>query len=114
MPAYSLEEAAARLPEIIAGMANGETATLVRDGLPVAKIVALTPAPVRPRFGSAKGLLIHLADDFDVSASPETLPDAAETGAIAAANGRTGALNALDATHENPEEGTMKREERTA
>lgn len=59
----SVEEARARLPELIGEAAGGEEVVITReDGMSV-KLVAVESRG-RPRFGSARGLFT-MAEDFD-------------------------------------------------
>jgi antitoxin (DNA-binding transcriptional repressor) of toxin-antitoxin stability system len=63
MSTITIEEAQAKLPEIIDKLAPGEAVVITRDQLPVAQ---LTPPPLgapQPVFGSCKGKLIILAED---------------------------------------------------
>ena len=71
MHTVTLEEAQARLPELIAEMQCGEEVVITRDDQPVAKLAATAPdkaaaeAPYRfPLFGMLKGR-IEYAPDFD-------------------------------------------------
>lgn len=64
MPTVTIEEAQAKLPEIIDKLAPGEELIILRDDQAVAKLVGQrrpTRKPRRP--GSAKGKLIILAED---------------------------------------------------
>jgi antitoxin (DNA-binding transcriptional repressor) of toxin-antitoxin stability system len=64
MSTVTVEEAQAKLPEIIDKLAPGEEVIITRNDQPIAKLVG-QPRPVRkPRQpGSAKGKLIILAED---------------------------------------------------
>lgn len=66
MTRLTVQEAAKRLPELLQEARLGTEITLLEDGQPVAKIVALPyPPPSAPRVpGHAKGQ-IHMSDDFD-------------------------------------------------
>lgn len=60
----TLEEAQAKLPELVAGLASGEEIVITQDQKPVAKLVGQKPAGRKPRkAGSAKGKLIILQED---------------------------------------------------
>ena len=63
----TLEEAQARLPELIAAAVRGEEVVVTQDNQPTAKIVAVPRQTEKPRpvFGSAKGVILYMADDFD-------------------------------------------------
>jgi antitoxin (DNA-binding transcriptional repressor) of toxin-antitoxin stability system len=63
-PSISLEEAQARLPEIIDTLGPGEEVVITRDDQPVAKLVGQPKAArQRPQPGSAKGMLIINVED---------------------------------------------------
>ena len=66
MNTISLEEAQARLPEIIGRLRPGEEVIVLRRDKPIARIIA-EPAKVRkPRQpGSGKDKILYMADDFD-------------------------------------------------
>lgn len=61
----TLQEAQARLGELIAGLIAGEELVITQDDRPVAKLVKQSAAPHPPRQpGSAKGkLVVHAEDD---------------------------------------------------
>lgn len=64
MTTITLEEAQAKLPELIAGLAAGEELVITRNQQPIARLLA-EQRPRQPRqAGSAKGMLtIHAEDD---------------------------------------------------
>jgi prevent-host-death family protein len=61
----TIEEAQARLPELIEKAAAGEEIVITHGDRPVVELVA--PSEERPRrgFGCAKGMITFVADDFD-------------------------------------------------
>jgi hypothetical protein len=61
----TLEEAQARLPELLAGLGPNEEVLIVQNGVPLAKFVRSerTSWPCQP--GSAKHLPHWMAPDFD-------------------------------------------------
>lgn len=62
----SVEEAQARLKELIDRLAPGEEVILTQNQLPVAKLIAERPArPPRPAPGLGKGSILYMAPDFD-------------------------------------------------
>lgn len=64
MPTVTIEEAQAKLRELIDGLALGEEVIITRNQQPVAKLVGqqrLMRKPRRP--GSAKGKLVILTED---------------------------------------------------
>jgi antitoxin (DNA-binding transcriptional repressor) of toxin-antitoxin stability system len=64
MSTVTIEEAQAKLLELIDGLASEDELVITRDGQPVARLLA-APSPARkPRkAGSAKGLLTILTED---------------------------------------------------
>ena len=63
MPTVSVEDAQARLKELIEQLAPGEEVILTQDDRPVAKLVSSRP-PRKPRQpGNCKGLLTIVSDD---------------------------------------------------
>jgi antitoxin (DNA-binding transcriptional repressor) of toxin-antitoxin stability system len=64
MTSVSIEEAQAKLPELIAHLAAGEALIITRNQQPIARLQAELPVPRKPRQpGSAIGLLTEIADD---------------------------------------------------
>ncbi len=64
MRTVTLEEAQARLPEIIDNLVSGEELLITRNNQPVAKLVGQQQPVRKPRQpGSAKGKLVILAED---------------------------------------------------
>lgn len=60
----TIEEAQARLPELIDRLAPGEELVITRNDQPVAALVGKNPPARQPRRpGSAKGKLLILAED---------------------------------------------------
>lgn len=60
----TIEEAQARLPELVTQLAPGEEMIITKNNERVAKLVGKRPAARQPRQpGSAKGKLIILAED---------------------------------------------------
>ena len=76
MATVSMEEAQARLPELIRGLAAGEELVITEGDQPVAKLIAQTGVRTRPRQpGSAKGVLIvHREDDAYLEDFREYMP----------------------------------------
>ena len=65
MASITLEDAQARLPELIEQLHPGEAITIMRDEKPVATLVA-EAAPKQPRkLGTLKGTVLYMAPDFD-------------------------------------------------
>ncbi len=64
MTTVTIEEAQAKLPELIAHLAAGEELVITRDRQPIARLLAEEPPKRLPRkTGSAKGLLTILFED---------------------------------------------------
>ena len=64
MPVVTIEEAQARLPELIEHLAADEELVITRNEKPIARLLT-EDKPKRPprRAGSAKGMLTILSDD---------------------------------------------------
>jgi prevent-host-death family protein len=66
MSTITLEEAQARLPELIASLQPGGELVITQNERPVAKLVSESSSSRRPRQpGSAKDKILYMADDFD-------------------------------------------------
>jgi antitoxin (DNA-binding transcriptional repressor) of toxin-antitoxin stability system len=64
LPSISLEEAQAKLSEIIGKLGPGEEVVITKDDQPVAKLISQQRAARRPRqAGSAKGILVINVED---------------------------------------------------
>ncbi len=60
-----LEDARLRLPDLVAAAIRGDDVVIVQGDRPVVKLVPVEPIKARPRFGSARGSILFMADDFD-------------------------------------------------
>jgi len=69
MPTVNLDEAQARLREIVASLQPGEEVVLTDHGQPLAKLVKAVRTSWPCKAGSAKGKILYIAPDFD--APPE-------------------------------------------
>jgi prevent-host-death family protein len=58
-----LEEAQARLPELLEHLAPGDEIVLTRKGQPVAKLVGSRPARKRRQPSNCKGMLTIISDE---------------------------------------------------
>lgn len=65
MPSYSVEEAQARLPQLIEQLTAGEPVIITRDQQPIARLTRLSPDRPQPVPGRCKGMLTILAEDDD-------------------------------------------------
>ena len=59
----TLEEAQAKLPEIITQLTPGENVIITQDAQPIAAVHRLAKEHPQPRFGSCKGMLTIVAED---------------------------------------------------
>lgn len=68
MPTITLEEAQARLSELIACLQPGEELVITRDEQPVARLVGeLKPTKQQSRrLGTMQGSVLYMAPDFDL------------------------------------------------
>lgn len=67
-PTITVEEAQAKLKEIIHRLAPGEEIVITENHQPVAKLVSEQPPaarPTRPGPGVCQGEIIYMAPDFD-------------------------------------------------
>ena len=65
MTAVSLDEAQAKLPELVHGLAPGDQVVITENSLPVARLINAV-APLQPRkLGSLRGTVTYMAPDFD-------------------------------------------------
>lgn len=62
-----LEDAQVRLADLMAAAIRGEEVVITRPDDTAVRLVPVAPpsAKPRPRFGSAKASILHMADDFD-------------------------------------------------
>ena len=68
MVTISLEEAGAKLPELVHQLAPGDEIIITENELPVAKLVSQRPESSlkqRPGPGLGKGMITFIAADFD-------------------------------------------------
>ena len=62
----TIEEAQARLKEVIGNLAPGEEVVIMDEQQPVAKLIGQRPARQRrPAPGAGKGSILYMAPDFD-------------------------------------------------
>ena len=66
MTMITVEEAQARLPDLIAHLKPGEELVITCDNLPVAKLVGAGSKNLQPRqLGIGKEMILSIAEDFD-------------------------------------------------
>ena len=76
MTTYSLSEAQAQLPRLIARAVAGERIIIADGDQPPVMLVPASPPRTRRRPGSGKGQLLYMAPDFDQT--PPEFEDADE------------------------------------
>jgi prevent-host-death family protein len=59
----TLEEAKARLGELIEHLAGGDEIVITQNNQPLARLVPPLPSPPHPHFGSCQGMLTIVSDD---------------------------------------------------
>jgi antitoxin (DNA-binding transcriptional repressor) of toxin-antitoxin stability system len=64
MQQVDIDEAKARLPELIDAVLRGESVTIAKDEQHAVQLVPIAPRRVPGRFGSGKGK-IWMSEDFD-------------------------------------------------
>ncbi len=67
MTSLSIQEAQARLPDLVHGLTLGDEVVLVENDRPVARIVPAAAQTQRPprRPGTLRGTVLYMAPDFD-------------------------------------------------
>lgn len=68
MPTLPIEEAQARLPELIHNLSPGDEVVITENNQPVAKLVSESPKPtagLRPPPGLGKGFITIVSEDDD-------------------------------------------------
>jgi prevent-host-death family protein len=66
MSQYNIAQAKAQLSELVQRALAGEDIVIAKDNRPLLRLTPLADTARTPRQpGSAKGLIRHLADDFD-------------------------------------------------
>lgn len=64
MQQITVNEASQHLSDLIEAAISGDEIIIMRDNQPVVKLIPVLPVKIRPKFGSAKGM-IKMSDDFD-------------------------------------------------
>lgn len=66
MRSVTIQEAQARLSELIQRLAPGDELIITEDDQPVARLTLATPTERKPRqLGTLKGTVLYMAPDFD-------------------------------------------------
>ena len=65
MTTVSLQEAQAKLPELIHALSPGEELVITENESPVAKLVAPPSPPPARKLGGLRGTVLYMAPDFD-------------------------------------------------
>ena len=63
MSTVTLEDAQARLPELIEHLASGEECVITRNTCPVARLVGPVSGVRQPLFGRGRGKVVVVAED---------------------------------------------------
>jgi prevent-host-death family protein len=64
MQQITVNEASQHLSDLIEAALGGDEIIIMKDNQPVVKLIPVLPVKIRPKFGSAKGM-IKMSDDFD-------------------------------------------------
>lgn len=65
MRQVAIEEAGVQLAELVRQAQNGEEVILTQNNAPVARLTLVEHDKPRPQFGSAKDVIVYMADDFN-------------------------------------------------
>jgi len=65
MATVTIEEAQAKLSDLIHGLQPGEELVITENSQPVARLVATTPSRPKRILGTLKGTVLYMAPDFD-------------------------------------------------
>jgi antitoxin (DNA-binding transcriptional repressor) of toxin-antitoxin stability system len=67
MTSLSIQEAQAKLPDLVHGLTFGEEVVIIENDQPVARIVPAAGQPQRSprRPGTLRGTVLYMAPDFD-------------------------------------------------
>ncbi len=62
-----IQEAQAKLPELVHALTPGDEVVIIENDQPVARILPVVVAPQRPprRLGTLRGTVLYMAPDFD-------------------------------------------------
>jgi antitoxin (DNA-binding transcriptional repressor) of toxin-antitoxin stability system len=63
MTTVTLEEAQARLPELVSALQPGQELLITQGAQPVARLIPVPAGKPQPQFGSCKGKLVVLVED---------------------------------------------------
>jgi antitoxin (DNA-binding transcriptional repressor) of toxin-antitoxin stability system len=63
MSSVTIEEAQARLPELIGGLAPGQEVVITQNNQPIAQLIALPSEQPHPVPGRCKGMLTIISED---------------------------------------------------
>ncbi len=64
MQQITVNKASQHLSDLIEAALSGDEIFIMKDNQPVVKLIPVLPMKIRPKFGSAKGM-IKMFDDFD-------------------------------------------------
>ena len=63
----NVAEAKARFSELVRRASMGEEVVIARDNHPVVRLVPVRPTAATRKPGTAKGLVLYMAEDFDAT-----------------------------------------------
>lgn len=64
MRQVAIEEAGSQLAALVREAQNGEDVIITQNNAPVARLTRVEGEPPHPQFGSAKEVIVWMADDF--------------------------------------------------
>ena len=65
MSTVTIEEAQAKLLDLIHGLQPNEEVVITENNQPVARLIATTPGQPARKLGTLKGTVLYMAPDFD-------------------------------------------------
>ncbi|MCW5620263.1 MAG: type II toxin-antitoxin system Phd/YefM family antitoxin [Burkholderiales bacterium] len=74
MKTVNVHEAKSTLSQLLAAVERGEEVLIARAGRPVARLTSLDQPGRGMAFGTLKGLISHMAEDFDAPLTVEEWP----------------------------------------
>src|SRR5262245_56283209 len=97
MRRVNVADAQAILPELFDAAMQGEEVVIVRDDERAAQLVPVVRPKGQRQFGSAKGVIVWMADDFD--ATPPDFAEYAPRGSLGQQQGSGPITNATSPSH---------------
>jgi antitoxin (DNA-binding transcriptional repressor) of toxin-antitoxin stability system len=65
MVQMALKDAQLQLPDLVAAAVRGDEVIIILEDQHGVRLVPIEPIRPGPRFGSARGKILYMADDFD-------------------------------------------------